>query len=393
MNRSGVLAAAMSIAFMAYGVRYAYGILMPEMMRSLGLNDALAGLIYSSFLGAYIAASLVVGFLIDVRDLKRVILYFLPLFAAGTGAMGLASSLWEAALSFGVAGVGAAVGWTPLVIWVQRAYPERRGTYLGVLQVGCNLGFGTLGLLLPGVLPAVGWRGAWILLGAASALWLIPLTAAARGATAPERPDASFRRYLSDFRSVLGDEAFWIGGISYLLASYAIMTPLSFSADYARYLGAGEAAGGALFSLIGFVGIVGALGIPTLSDRLGRRTGLLINNSLMAAGLAGSALAGTYHALAAWTLAVGVSYGGVWVLYAALVRDLYGGRVAGGVMGAWTLLGGMGLLLAPPLGGLTVDASGSYTIAYLAAAITAALSLAFAALVRPGGRRSAERTA
>jgi hypothetical protein len=40
-----------------------------------------------------------------------------------------------------------------------------------------------------------------------------------------------------------------------------------------------------------------------------------------------------------------------------------------------------------------VDASGSYTIAYLAAAITAALSLAFAALVRPGGRRSAERTA
>jgi Sugar phosphate permease len=146
---------------MAYGVRYAYGILMPEMMAALGINEAQAGLVYSSFLGAYIAASIAVGFLIDVRDLRRVILYFLPLFALGTGAMGFASSLWEAALAFGVAGAGASIGWTPLVIWVQRAYPERRGTFLGILQIGCNLGFGTLGLILPRALPLMGWRGIW----------------------------------------------------------------------------------------------------------------------------------------------------------------------------------------------------------------------------------------
>ena len=382
VRRLGVLAAAMSVAFMAYGVRYSYGILMPDITSSLGINEAQAGLIYSSFFGAYVASSLLVGFLTDIKDLRRVMLYFLPLFAIGTGAMGLASSLWEAALFFGITGVGAAVGWTPLVIWVQRAYPERRGTYLGLLQLGCNMGFGILGLLLPAVLPFLGWRGAWMLLGVVSAAWLIPLTASVREASAPERAEGSLRSYLSDLRSVLGDGRFWVGGISYMLASYAIMTPLSFSADYAKYLGAGEAAGGALFTLIGFVGVAGALGIPTLSDRLGRRSALLVNNSLMAVGLVGSALSAAYRSLAAWTAVLGISYGGVWVLYAALVRDLYGGDVAGGVMGAWTLLGGLGLLLSPPLGGLMFDATGGYELTYLAAAAAAALSMAFAAPLR-----------
>ncbi|MGC8969417.1 MAG: MFS transporter [Conexivisphaera sp.] len=376
MGRRSVLAAAASIAFMAYGIRYAYGVMMPEMERALGMSAAQAGLVYSSFLGAYVAASVIVGFLIDVHDLRRIVLAFLPLFALGTGMMGLASSPLEAALYFGIAGVGASVGWTPLVVWVQRAYPGRRGTFLGILQVGCNLGFGTLGLLVPAALPLIGWRGAWWTLGGAAAAWLIPITALARGASSPEGGSSSLRNYLRGFASVLGDRAFWIGGTSYFLASYAIMTPLSFSAGYAELLGSGPAGGGALFSLIGFVGIAGALGIPALSDRLGRRAALVINNSLMAIGLAGSALAGSYSALAAWTAAVGVSYGGVWVLYAALVRDLYEGRIAGGVMGAWTVLGGAGLMASPPLGGLMFDATGSYLLAYAVAAAAAALSIA-----------------
>jgi len=375
LGRSRILVAAASIAFMAYGVRYAYGILMPEMMAALGINEAQAGLVYSSFLGAYIAASIAVGFLIDVRDLRRVILYFLPLFALGTGAMGFASSLWEAALAFGVAGAGASIGWTPLVIWVQRAYPERRGTFLGILQIGCNLGFGTLGLILPRALPLMGWRGIWEALGLLSAIWLIPAAAMARGSSAPERSDLSLSRYLREFGSGLGDRAFWIGGLSYLLASYAIMTPLSFSADYAKFLGSGPAGGGALFSMIGLVGIAGALGIPALSDRLGRATGIVINNSLMVVGLVGSALARSYVSLAAWTAVVGVSYGGVWVLYAALVRDIYRGDRAGGIMGAWTMLGGIGLLVAPPLGGWMADALGNYSATYLVAAAAGALSI------------------
>ncbi len=370
----------MSIAFMAYGIRYAYGIVAPEMATSLGINEAQVGLVYSSFLGVYTATSLLVGFLVDVKDLRRVVLLFLPLFALGTGLMGLVGNLPEAALAFGIAGAGASVGWTPLVVWVQRAYPTRRGIYLGLLQIGCNLGFGTLGLLLPFIVGNLGWRAAWELLGLAAAAWLIPITAMAGGATLPERRDPSLSRYLDDMASALRERAFWQGGLSYMLASYAIMTPLAFSASYAVSMGASDAEGGALFTLIGLVGIAGALGLPSLSDRVGRPRALTINNAIMALGLAGSALAGSYWALAAWTSLIGISYGGVWVLYAALARDLYGGEVAGGVMGAWTLLAGIGLLLSPPLGGLLVDASRGYGLAYLVAAAAAALSLVFAAV-------------
>ena len=380
-----VLVAASSIAFMVYCTRYAYSMMMPYMMQDLGLNYAQAGLIYSSYMSIYLVAALFIGFLVDVRDLRLVILTFLPLFAVGNALMAAASSLWTASLFFGIAGLGASVGWVPTTLWVQRRFPERRGTYLGILQLSCNLGFGTLGLLLPVALPVLGWRGVWMVLGVISAVWLIPITAMTKGATAPVRSDMSITRYLAEFRSVLRNRAFWLGGGSYMAASFAIMTPLTFSADYVKYLGIGEVWESMVFTVIAFVGIAGALVIPPLSDRIGREKALALNNTIMMVGLAGSAIARSFLSLIIWTVAVGVSYGGVWVLYAALVRDIYGSGVAGGVMGAWTLIGGLGLLLSPFVGGLLIDILGGYTAPYLLSAALAIISIPLAFMAKKLG--------
>lgn len=372
-RRYAILAASFSIAFMAYAVRYAYSMMLPEMEIELGLNNFQAGLIYSTFLGTYTIFSLIVGFLIDVRDLRRVIISFLPLFALGTALMGYASSLWQASLFFGIAGIGAAIGWTPIVVWVQRAFPSRRGAALIVVQLGVNLGFAILGILLPTLLLQFGWRGVWVLLGVVAALWLLPVTFVAKGASAPENGRSS-SEYFKGFGSAVRSGKFWAGGISYLLAAYAIMTPMTFSAVYARALGAGVAGEGAVFSMIGFVGLIGAVAIPALSDVIGRKWALGLNNTIMMLGLLGSAVAGSYHMLILWTIPVAISYGGVWVLYAALVRDLFHSKVAGGIMGAWTLLGGVGLLLSPVIGGFLVDVL-SYEAAYVASAILSLVSI------------------
>ncbi|BBE42009.1 General substrate transporter [Conexivisphaera calida] len=374
-----MLIASLSVAFMVYCARLVYGMVMPYMMQDLGLNHAQAGLIYSSYAAAYMIASPIVGFLVDVHDLRRVVLAFLPLVAAGTALMAAASSLWTAILSFGIAGAGASVGWTPLVTWVQRAYAGRRGTYLGALSVSTTAGIGILGLAMPWIIPRIGWRGVWGVLGLASAAWLIPAVWLARDFTSP--PDAiPFSRYMGEFARVLRDGAFWLSGGSYMAATFAVITPLTFSADYARYLGAGAAWEGWIFAVIGFVSIAG-MAIPALSDRVGRKRTLALNNIIMAAGLAGSALAGSIQSLAAWTAVVAVSYGGVWALYAALVRDMYGSRLAGGAMGAWVVMGSLGFLLSPPVDGFLIDVSGSYTSPYLlsAALALASIPLAFAA--------------
>lgn len=374
-----VLLASLSVAFVVYCARLVYGMVMPHMMQDLGLNHAQAGLIYSSYAAAYMIASPVVGFLVDVRDLRRVVLAFLPLMAAGTALMAAASSLWTAILFFGIAGAGASVGWTPLVAWVQRAYAGRRGTYLGALSVSTTAGIGILGLAMPWILPSIGWRGIWGVLGLASAA-CIPAVWSARGFTSP--PDAiPFSRYMGEFARVLRDGAFWLSGGSYMAATFAVMTPLTFSADYAKYLGAGTAWEGWIFAIIGFASIAG-MAIPALSDRAGRKRTLALNNTMMAAGLAGSAIAGSIRSLAAWTAVVAVSYGGVWALYAALVRDMYGSRLAGGAMGAWVVMGSLGFLLSPPVDGFLIDVSGSYTAPYLLSAALALVSIPLAFVAR-----------
>ncbi|MGC8696030.1 MAG: MFS transporter [Conexivisphaera sp.] len=378
-RESRVLFASLSVAFMVYCARLVYGMVMPYIMQDLGLNHAQAGLIYSSYAAAYMIASPLVGFLVDVHDLRRVVLVFLPLMAAGTALMAAADSLWTAVLFFGIAGLGASVGWTPLVTWVQRAYAGRRGTYLGALSVSTTVGIGILGLVMPWVLPGIGWRGVWEVLGLASAAWLIPAVWFARGFTSP--PEAiPFSRYMGEFTRVLRDGPFWLVGGSYLAATFAVITPLTFSADYAKYLGTGTAWEDWIFAIIGFVSMAG-MAIPVLSDRIGRNRTLALNNAIMAVGLAGSAIAGSIQSLAAWTAVVAVSYGGVWALYAALVRDMYSGGVAGGTMGAWVVMGSLGFILSPPVDGFLIDVTGGYTAPYLlsAALAIASIPLAFAA--------------
>ncbi|RLF06914.1 MAG: hypothetical protein DRJ60_03820, partial [Thermoprotei archaeon] len=99
-----ILTACFSIAFMAYGVRYTFSMLLPEMMSELNLTNAQAGLIYTSFLTLYTLTSVFVGFLIDVKGIKKIVLTFLPLFGIGTGLMSITFSDWSGAIFFGIAG-------------------------------------------------------------------------------------------------------------------------------------------------------------------------------------------------------------------------------------------------------------------------------------------------
>ncbi len=366
-----VLVASLSVAFMAYCDRLAYGMLMPYMMRDLGLSHAQAGLIYSVYAATYIIATLLVGFLVDVRDVRRIVISLLPAMSAGTALMAIASSPWTAAAFFGIAGLGASVGWTPLVVWIQRAYPERRGTYLGALSISTTVGIGILGLAMPCLIRSIGWRGIWALLGATSAAWLLPIVWLADDFTEPSRR-TTLGLYLGEFARVLRERTFWLIGISYMMAAFAVVTPLTFSADYVEHLGGGSAWEGAIYAIMGFVSAAG-IAMPALSDAVGRRRALALNNVMLSIGLMGSALAGSVGSLAAWTAIVAVSYGGIWALYAALVRDVYGGGVAGGVMGAWVVMGGLGFLLSPPVGGFLIDVTGGYAVPY---SLSAALALA-----------------
>ena len=93
--------------------------------------------------------------------------------------------------------------------------------------------------------------------------------------------------------------------------------------------------------------------------------------------------------LVAFSLVLGVSYGGFIALSPAVTAEAFGTAGLGGVLGALYTSAGIGGLVGPPLAGVLIDATDDYT-----AAIVYAMVLSFAAFatllalrIQPGGSR------
>jgi MFS family permease len=71
---------------------------------------------------------------------------------------------------------------------------------------------------------------------------------------------------------------------------------------------------------------------------------------------------------------LGVGYGTIWPVYAASARDLFSKDYSGSIVGLWTLYHGLGSVVAPILGGWTIDATGTYVWAFILAVASSVFS-------------------
>lgn len=77
-------------------------------------------------------------------------------------------------------------------------------------------------------------------------------------------------------------------------------------------------------------------------------------------------------------------------LYASLARSAFPARILGTVLGAMTMLSGLGMALGPLAGGWLYDRFGSYTWLYIGSMMLG-LAAASVALLFPARRRSGDR--
>ena len=94
----------------------------------------------------------------------------------GLGAilMGTVDHVWQGVLFFGLAGVGGAAMWTPILAVGQRWFGlKRRGMALGILSAGFGMGYAVMGRFFPVVVKHWDWRYCWYALGAAALVMVI----------------------------------------------------------------------------------------------------------------------------------------------------------------------------------------------------------------------------
>jgi sugar phosphate permease len=376
--------------FVNYSIRNGFGVILPEMIRSLGLNRTQGGTIFNFYFAAYICLTPLTGTLTDRLGARRVITLFSVLLGIGPLLMGTVESFWTACIFFAIAGAGSSAMWTPVVTVVQKWFaPRKRGMALGLISIGPGLGYAIIGYSFPLLVNASSWRLCWYVVGAFALIMVLLnglfLRSGPEDLGMPPWGERStvpivhsqedwFRK--TRYREVFRSSRFWIIGASYFFMSYAVYTMMTFMVDYANMeLGFAYKNASFLATIHGLSQLIGVLTIPILSDRIGRRITLMGTNMLIALSIlgiiaSGKSLWGLYASIGI----LGIAYGAIWPLYGACGGDYFKKEVIGTVTGAWTPLYGLGAVLAHFIGGRIRDMTGSYQVAFYLAMVFAAVA-------------------
>lgn len=365
--------------------RFAFGMLLPAMRDGLGLGYDQAG-----FLGT----GNFTGYLVAVGLTPLMMRRFSPRLLIASGLLAIAlcmllisrSSDYLAILAlYTVVGMGSGFANIPLMALVSRWFRRaRRGRAAGLMIAGNGLAIISSGFVIPrlnAAFGAGGWRIGWLVICAVALgfgllvalllrndpgeVGLEPLGAVQPIDYAPGDTRGSF----SGARILIHlGVLYLIFGATYMVFGTFIVTTMVDEFAFS------EATAGLFWSWVGLFSMFSGVAFGALSDRIGRKRGLM---AAFAVQTLAYALAGAKLGSLALLIAVGL-YGlvlfAIPAIMAAAVGDYLGTARAATAFALITFAFAIGQAIGPATAGLIAARLGSFTPAYLICAALAALA-------------------
>jgi MFS family permease len=385
-----VVAAAFAVTFVGFGSAYTFSAFVESLQRDFDASRGSVSLVFSLAGFLYFGLGVFSGPLADRFGSRGLAVTGMVLTGLGLAAASAARTLLEVYAAYGL-GVGLGVGcaYVPTIGAVQRWFVRRRGFASGLAVSGIGVGTLVMPPLASLLIEALGWRGAYLALGALAAVLgggmalLVENDPRDRGlgpdgeppqpAAVQERPQGASvsdairsRRFISLYAACL-------------ICSFGVFVPFVHLVPYARDHGVAPSSAVLLLGVIGIGSTAGRFFLGGLADRIGRERSLLLMFAGMALALAVWVIATNIWSLALFAFVFGVFYGGWVAVLPAVVMDYFGGRNVSGLIGILYTSVAFGTLIGPSAAGFAFDLSHSYTLPILASAaanIVAALIVA-----------------
>ena len=397
-----VVAAAFVVTFVGFGSAYTFSAFVGPLQQDFAASRGSVSLVFSLAGFLYFGLGMVSGPLADRFGSRLLAVIGMVLTGLGLAIASTAHSLAEVYAAYGL-GVGLGVGcsYVPVVGAVQRWFVRRRGFASGLAVSGIGVGTLVMPPLAAFLIDALGWRNAYLVLGALAALLgagtalMIENDPRDRG-LGPDgdavQPSArSVQAAGAAVGEAIGSRRF-IGLYAACLAcSFGLFVPFVHLVPYARDHGVPPASAVLLLGVIGVGSTAGRFVLGGLADRMGRRLALLATFLGMALALLVWALSTTLWPLVAFAVAYGVFYGGFVALLPSLVMDYFGGRNVSGIIGILYTSVAFGTLIGPSAAGFAFDISHSYTLPILAGAGANLVAAAIMAATSRAGAGSRQR--
>jgi MFS family permease len=382
------------MACLGFG-RFALGMLLPSMAATLHLTYSQMGFISTvNFLG-YLVAVLVSGHWAVRIGSRRLIFISLMVVGVSMALISQAKSFSYVLVLYGLTGFGSGATNVPVMGLVSSWFSRNmRGRAAGFVVIGSGFAIIVSGKLIPFVNKFVGpegWRVSWLIISGAVVLisflsylllrdrpeekGLKPLggESTASASTVAERGKQNI--YASGIMYYLG-AIYFLFGYTYVIYATFIVTSL------VRERGFSESVAGDFWSWVGFLSLFSGPVFGTLSDRLSRKSGLIIVFSLQMLSylLAASGLPGVFlylsigfYGIVAWSIPS---------IMAAAVGDYVGARKAAAAFGLVTFIFGFGQISGPAVAGLLAEKTGSFSVSFYMAAFFAGVAILFTAFLK-----------
>ncbi len=364
--------------------RFAFGMLLPSMREALKMSYDQMGLLSTANFAGYLTAVGITPLLLRRTSPRKLISSGLLLIGCCTLGISLSQNYLPVLLLFTLVGCGSGLANIPVMVlvsyWFRRA---RRGRAAGLIVAGSGFAIIFSGFAIP-LLNARfgpdGWRAGWLLIAlivlvitviAAVLLRNNPTEKGLEPVGAKEHEDYDFAETKGRFSTLqilthLGGLYFAFGATYVIYGTFIVTTMIE---EY----GFAEVSAGHFWSWVGFFSLFSGALFGTLSDKIGRKGGLMAVFSVqtLAYLLAGLKL-GTIAIFSSVVL-YGIAVFAIPAIMAAAIGDYLGKARAATGFSLITFGFATGQTLGPAAAGAVAETSGTFTGSYLC---SAALTLA-----------------
>lgn len=370
--------------------RFAFGMLLPGISAGVGLDYAQGGLLGTSYFIGYLVMVLGVPRIVRAVGQRVMILAGLVVLTIGMVGMAMVSRFEPLLVLYTLTGMGAGGAYVPAMSlassWFEASH---RGRAAGTMLSGAGIGIVLSGLLVPALFPVAGfagWQVGWLIFAAIAGVTLLACLVGLRdrpaqlglapyGTPAPP-PVAGSPPPRRGWLVLLHLGVIYACyGITYMVYTTFIVTTMIDE----RGLDAAQA--GQVWSIVGFCSIFSGALFGGLSDRIGRRGGLMASS--LAQAVAFALVAGSFGevALFASVVCFGISAWSVPTIMAAAAGDQVGPERAAGALAVITLIFAAGQAIGPVGAGALAEWTGRFGPGFGASAAIAILAVALSALL------------
>ena len=376
------------VACLGFG-RFALGMLLPSMASTLKLSYSQIGFISTgNFLG-YLASVLFCGNIARKMGSRRLIIIALIIIGVSMSLISQAGSFSAVLILYTITGMGSGAANVPVMglitAWFDRTI---RGRAAGFVVIGSGFAIIMSGKLIPFVNTLVGpegWRINWMILaGMVIAISFIghvflrnrpedvglkPLGSEEMAITLVTGGEEAAQSVYKNKTLYLLGTIYFLFGYTYVIYATFIVTTL------VKERGFSETIAGNFWAWVGLLSLFSGPVFGTLSDRLGRKAGLMIVFSFqMLAYLMVAAnlpplflyLSIGFYGIVAWSIPS---------IMVAAVSEYVGVNKALAAFGFITFIFGLGQIAGPSVAGLLAERTGSFSSSFFMAAAFAGVAI------------------